>query len=94
MTKQSELAQRIKLGDATALEELNAAPLNERERETLRMYYGIGTEKLTLQEIGDCYGLTPERVRKIKEKALRRLKHGIRFSPFQTDILTTLRPLR
>ena len=51
-------------------------------------------EKLTLQEIGDCYGLTPERVRKIKEKALRRLKHGIRFSPFQTDILTTLRPLR
>ncbi|MCD6335590.1 MAG: RNA polymerase sigma factor RpoD/SigA [Candidatus Latescibacteria bacterium] len=50
--------------------------LDEREAEIIRLYYGIGREEsLTLDEIGECYGLTRERIRQIKEKALRRLRH-------------------
>ncbi len=50
--------------------------LEEREAEILRLYYGIGRERsLTLDEIGERYELTRERIRQIKEKALRRLRH-------------------
>ena len=50
--------------------------LEPREAEIIRLYYGIGREKaLTLDEIGERYGLTRERIRQIKEKALRRLRH-------------------
>lgn len=46
-----------------------------RQAEVLRLYFGIGQEKLTLDEIGDRFGVTRERIRQIKEKALRRLRH-------------------
>ena len=50
--------------------------LDEREAEVLRLYFGLGDEEaLTLEEIGGQFGLTRERVRQIKEKALRRLRH-------------------
>jgi len=50
--------------------------LEPREAEIIRLYYGIGREEsLTLDEIGERYGLTRERIRQIKEKALRRLRH-------------------
>ncbi|MCK5527443.1 MAG: RNA polymerase sigma factor RpoD/SigA [Candidatus Latescibacteria bacterium] len=50
--------------------------LGEREAQIIRLYYGIGREEaLTLDEIGERYGLTRERIRQIKEKALRRLRH-------------------
>ncbi len=50
--------------------------LTEREKEVLTLFYGIGkTGALSLQEIGDKYGLTRERVRQVKEKALRRLRN-------------------
>ncbi len=53
--------------------------LKPREAEVLRLYYGIGfTETLTLEEIGDRYGLTRERVRQIKEKGLSKLRGTIR----------------
>ena len=50
--------------------------LEEREAEIIRLCYGIGREApLTLDEIGERYGLTRERIRQIKEKGLRRLRH-------------------
>jgi len=62
-------------------EEVSAAldTLKEREREVIRMYFGIDREyALTLNEIGEEFGLTRERVRQIKEKAIRRLRHRSR----------------
>jgi RNA polymerase primary sigma factor len=53
--------------------------LSEREATVLRKYFGIDTEHpLTLEEIGEEFGLTRERVRQIKEKAIRRLRHASR----------------
>jgi RNA polymerase primary sigma factor len=50
--------------------------LSEREKEVLKLYFGIGEDTAhTLEEIGRRFNLTRERVRQIKEKALRRLKH-------------------
>ncbi len=48
--------------------------LNERECEILKMFFGIGCQEMTLEEIGAKFELTRERVRQIKEKAIRRLK--------------------
>jgi RNA polymerase primary sigma factor len=53
--------------------------LTEREREVLKLYFGIGEEvAYTLEEIGIRFNLTRERVRQIKEKAIKRLKHSSR----------------
>ncbi len=48
--------------------------LYDREREILKMFFGIGCQEMTLEEIGEKFDLTRERVRQIKEKAIRRLK--------------------
>ena len=48
--------------------------LNPRERDILKMFFGIGCQEMTLEEIGAKFDLTRERVRQIKEKAIRRLK--------------------
>ena len=48
--------------------------LNERERNVIECFYGINQPEMTLEEIGDRYGLTRERVRQIREKALRKLR--------------------
>ena len=53
--------------------------LKDREKDVIRMYFGIDREyALTLNEIGEEFGLTRERVRQIKEKAIRRLRHRSR----------------
>ena len=53
--------------------------LTEKERDVINLYYGIGMNHgLTLDEIGAKFNLTRERVRQIKEKAIRRLKHTSR----------------
>ena len=53
--------------------------LTEKERDVVNLYYGIGMNHgLTLEEIGAKFDLTRERVRQIKEKAIRRLKHTSR----------------
>lgn len=59
-------------------EEINRAleGLNERERKVVKAFFGIGIPEMTLEEIGDKYNLTRERVRQIKEKAIRRLRHN------------------
>ena len=48
--------------------------LNDRERCVITAFYGIDQKEMTLEEIGHKYGLTRERVRQIKEKAIRRLR--------------------
>jgi RNA polymerase primary sigma factor len=50
--------------------------LNDRERHIIEAFFGINGPEMTLEEIGEKYGLTRERVRQIKEKAIRRLREG------------------
>ena len=50
--------------------------LTERESEIIKMFFGIGCQEMTLEEIGDKFGLTRERVRQIKEKAIRKLRQS------------------
>ena len=52
------------------------ATLTDREREIIRMFFGIGCHEATLEDIADKFGLTRERVRQIKERAIRRLRHN------------------
>jgi len=52
--------------------------LTERERDIIRYFFGIGCQEMTLEEIGEKYGLTRERVRQIKERSVRRLRHSAR----------------
>ena len=56
--------------------------LTDREREIIKSFFGIGCQEMTLEEIGERFGLTRERVRQIKEKAIRRLK-----SPSRSKLL-------
>ncbi|PSQ82035.1 MAG: RNA polymerase subunit sigma [Bacteroidetes bacterium QS_8_68_15] len=61
--------------------------LHDREAEITRLYFGIGREHpLTLEEIGQRFGLTRERVRQIKEKALRKLRQKHRKEDLQMHI--------
>lgn len=48
--------------------------LHDRERQIIKLFFGIGCQEMTLEEIGVKFDLTRERVRQIKEKAIRRLK--------------------
>ena len=59
--------------------------LKEREAKILRLYFGLdGQEPMTLEEIGSLLGITRERVRQIKEKALLRLRHASRARFLET----------
>jgi RNA polymerase primary sigma factor len=59
--------------------------LTEREAKVLRLYFGLGdTEPMTLEQIGENFGITRERVRQIKEKALLRLRHQSRARFLET----------
>ena len=60
------------------------ATLTERESDIIKMFFGIGCQEVTLEEIGDKFGLTRERVRQIKEKAIRRLRQGTRSRLLKT----------
>ena len=63
------------LNQESLSKEVNRAleQLNPRERDILKMFFGIGCQEMTLEEIGAKFDLTHERVRQIKEKAIRRL---------------------
>jgi RNA polymerase primary sigma factor len=55
------------------------ATLSDREAQVIKLYFGLDQEhSLTLEEIGEKFNLTRERVRQIKEKAIRRLRHASR----------------
>ena len=58
--------------------EINRAllTLSERERHIIEAFFGINQPEMTLEEIGEKFNLTRERVRQIKEKAIRRLRHN------------------
>ncbi len=74
------LSESLKTEIASAL-----SSLPEREAEVLRLYYGIETDHaMTLEEIGEKFNLTRERVRQIKEKAIRRLRHASKSKHLRT----------
>jgi len=60
------------------------ATLTEREQDIIKLFFGIGCSEMTLEEIGEKFGLTRERVRQIKEKAIRRLRHTSRSKLLKT----------
>lgn len=60
------------------------ATLTERESDIVKLFFGIGCQEMTLEEIGERFGLTRERVRQIKEKAIRRLRHTSRSKLLKT----------
>jgi|GEM_PF-1845417 len=63
------------------------ATLKPREREVIEMYFGINREyALTLNEIGEHFKITRERVRQIKERAIRRLSHKSRREPLKVHL--------
>ena len=69
MADMSLVAESLKAEIQNAL-----SVLNERERNVIEASYGINSPELTLEEIGEKFGLTRERVRQIKEKAIRKLR--------------------
>jgi RNA polymerase primary sigma factor len=74
------LSESLKTEIAAAL-----STLSEREAEVLRLYYGIESDHaMTLEEIGEKFNLTRERVRQIKEKAIRRLRHASKSKHLRT----------
>ena len=58
--------------------------LNDRERNIITAFFGIVQPEMTLEEIGSKYGLTRERVRQIKEKAIRRLRSNTKNKMLKT----------
>lgn len=76
----SPIADQSLMGESlsTEIDRSLDSILQEREREILKKFYGIQCQEMTLEEIGDEFGLTRERVRQIKEKALRKLKNDKR----------------
>lgn len=77
LTNENELSPDNELMEESLKDEVQhgLAILTEREVEVISAYYGLnGFKSLTLEEIGEKYGLTRERVRQIKERAIRRLR--------------------
>jgi len=59
--------------------------LAPRDADVIRLYFGLnGNQPMTLEEIGETFGLTRERVRQIKEKGVRKLKHNSRSKILKT----------
>lgn len=58
--------------------------LSPREADVIKLYFGLDEQALTLEEIGEKFNLTRERVRQIKEKAIRRLRHASRSKSLRT----------
>jgi len=58
--------------------------LSDREHDIVKKFFGIGIPEMTLEEIGDEFGLTRERVRQIKEKAIRRLRQSSKSKLLKT----------
>ncbi|MFI3299219.1 MAG: RNA polymerase sigma factor RpoD/SigA [Rikenellaceae bacterium] len=72
-------ADRSLINESLAVEIDRAlSTLTDRERDIVKHFFGIECAEMTLEEIGDKFGLTRERVRQIKEKAIRRLRNGTR----------------
>ena len=73
----SPIADRSLMNESLSREIDRAlSTLTERESDIIKMFFGIGYQEMTLEEIGERFGLTRERVRQIKEKAIRRLRQN------------------
>lgn len=74
------------INDSLAMEiNRSLATLSERDREVLILFFGIGSNNpLSLEEIGEKFNLTRERVRQLKDKSLQRLKHASRSKILQS----------
>jgi len=67
-----------------AVEEM-LSTIKDREARILRFYYGLdNTEPMTLEQIGEIFGVTRERVRQIKEKAIKQLRQTNRNKALET----------
>jgi RNA polymerase primary sigma factor len=82
----SPRADRLLMNESLQREiERSLSTLTERERDVIKLFFGIGCQHgLTLEEIGAKFDLTRERVRQIKEKAIRRLRHSSRSKLLKT----------
>ena len=81
----SPVADKTLINESLSTEvERALATLTERERDIIRLFFGINCQEMTLEEIGEKFGLTRERVRQIKEKAIRRLRHSSRSKLIKT----------
>lgn len=69
-------ADRVLINESLSqeIERVLIHALSDRERDIVKKFFGLGVTEMTLEEIGDEFGLTRERVRQIKEKAIRKLK--------------------
>ncbi|MFD0989302.1 RNA polymerase sigma factor RpoD/SigA [Mariniflexile jejuense] len=77
----------VKLMEDSLNTEVNRAlnMLSDKEAEVIRQYYGINSKhSMSLEEIGEAFGLTRERVRQIKEKGIRRLRHTSKSKVLKT----------
>ena len=85
VTDDSPVAKKTLINESLSTEvERALATLTERERDIIRLFFGINCQEMTLEEIGEKFGLTRERVRQIKEKAIRRLRHSSRSKLLKT----------
>ena len=83
----SPIADRTLINESLSTEvERALSTLTERERDIIKLFFGINTQEMTLEEIGEKFGLTRERVRQIKEKAIRRLRHSSRSKLLKTYV--------
>ena len=81
----SPIADRTLINESLSTEvERALSTLTERERDIIKLFFGINTQEMTLEEIGEKFGSTRERVRQIKEKAIRRLRHSSRSKLLKT----------
>lgn len=81
----SPSADRVLIDESLSREiDRSLTTLTEREADIIRMFFGISCQEMTLEEIGERFGLTRERVRQIKEKAIRRLRHTSRSKLLKT----------
>ena len=81
----SPIADRTLINESLSTEvERALSTLTERERDIIKLFFGINTPEMTLEEIGEKFGLTRERVLQIKEKAIRRLRHSSRSKLLKT----------
>ena len=81
----SPIADRTLINESLSTEvERALSTLTEGERDIIKLFCGINTQEMALEEIGEKFGLTRERVRQIKEKAIRRLRHSSRSKLLKT----------
>ena len=78
-------ADRVLINESLSKEiERALSTLSEREHDIVKKFFGIGVPEMTLEEIGVEFGLTRERVRQIKEKAIRRLRQSSKSKLMKT----------